>query len=315
MRKWIVYALLLGFALPLQAQRKQRPDRSAPANNDSLLFANVHYRLVGPWRGGRSGAVAGSYQHKNTFYFGATGGGVWKTNDGGSNWKNISDGFFGGSIGVVAVAPSNENIIYVGEGENTMRGNVSEGLGGMWRSDDGGRTWKNLGLHDGRHIVRILIDPRDPNTLWVAVMGHLFGPNKERGVYKSTDGGTTWHKTLFVNEQTGCSDLVMEPGNPRVLYAGCWQVIRTPYSMESGGPGSSLWKSTDAGETWTSMKTNKGLPKDVWGIVSVTVAPSNPNKLYALIENKEGGLFTSNDAGATWELTSNDNNIRQLPWY
>lgn len=315
MRNWIVYALFLGLALPLQAQRKQRPQQSTQPNNDSLLFAGVQYRLVGPWRGGRSGAVTGSFQHKNTFYFGATGGGVWKTTDGGSNWHNISDGFFGGSIGAVAVAPSNENIIYVGEGENTMRGNVSEGLGGMWRSDDGGRTWKNIGLHDGRHIVRILIDPRDPNTLWVAVMGHLFGPNKERGVYKTTDGGTTWHQTLFVNEQTGCSDLVMEPGNPRVLYAGFWHVIRTPYSMESGGPGSSLWKSTDAGETWTNIKENKGLPKGVWGIVSVTVAPSNPNKLYALIENKDGGLFTSDDAGNTWELTSNDNNIRQRAWY
>jgi photosystem II stability/assembly factor-like uncharacterized protein len=282
---------------------------------DSALFSKLKYRLVGPWRGGRSAAVTGSFKSKNTFYFGATGGGVWKTTDGGSNWKNISDKYFGGTMGAVAVAPSDEGIVYAGEGENTMRGNVSEGIGGIWKSEDGGKSWKNMGLKDGRHIIRILIHPKNPDIVWVAVMGHLFGPNTERGVFKTTDGGKTWKKTLFVNNQTGCSDLVMEPGNPSVFYAGTWRLTRTPYSLESGGEGSGLWKSVDGGETWTNMTTKKGLPKGDWGIVGVAVAPSNTDKLYALIENSSGGLFMSSDGGDTWQLQSSDNNIRQRAWY
>ncbi len=284
-------------------------------NKDSVFFSKVKYRLVGPFRGGRSAAATGSYKNKNTFYFGATGGGVWKTNDGGSNWKNITDKYFGGTIGAVAVAPSDESILYVGEGENSLRGNVAEGLGGMWRSDDGGKSWKNLGLKEGHHIVRIIVHPKDPNTVWVAVIGHLFGPHEERGVYKTTDGGKTWKKTLFVNNQTGCSDLVMEPGNPTVFYAGMWHVLRTPYSMESGGDGSGLYKSVDGGETWTNISAKKGLPKGTWGIVGVAVAPSNTDKIYSLIENAGGGLFVSNDGGESWTLASNDNNIRQRAWY
>ncbi|NDC77913.1 MAG: glycosyl hydrolase, partial [Chitinophagia bacterium] len=192
MRTTLILALLTGMALPVAAQRKTRSAALAPTttiDNDSILLSKVKYRLVGPWRGGRSGAVAGSYRNRTTFYFGATGGGVWKTADGGSNWRNITDKYYGGTMGAVAVAPSDENVIYVGEGENTMRGNVAEGLGGMWRSDDAGRTWRNLGLRDGRHIIRIVIHPRNPDIAWVAVMGHLFGPNTERGVYKTTDGG------------------------------------------------------------------------------------------------------------------------------
>jgi photosystem II stability/assembly factor-like uncharacterized protein len=259
--------------------------------------------------------VTGSYKNKNTFYFGATGGGVWKTTDGGNDWNNISDKYFGSSIGAVAVAPSDETIVYVGEGENTMRGNVSEGLGGMWRSDDGGKSWKNIGLKDGRHIIRIVIHPKNPDIVWVAVMGHLFGPNLVRGVYKTTDGGKTWKRTLFINDQTGCSDLVMEPENANVLYAGTWRLLRTPYSLESGGEGSGLWKSTDGGDTWTNISTKKGLPKGTWGIVGVAVAPSNTDKIYSLIENKDGGLYMSADGGDTWTLTSGDNNIRQRAWY
>src|SRR4030095_3776795 len=309
--------LLLSFAAFLSAQG-QRKNPTAPVNNvntDSQLLSKVKYRLVGPWRGGRSGAVTGSFKSKNTFYFGATGGGVWKTTDGGSNWKNISDKYFGSSIGAVAVAPSDESIIYVGEGENTMRGNVSEGLGGIWRTEDGGRTWQSKGLKDGRHIIRILIHPRNPDIVWAAVMGHLFGPNEERGVYKTIDGGKTWKKVLYVNNQTGCSDLVMEPGNPTTLYAGMWRVIRTPYSLESGGEGSGLYKSIDGGETWTNLTTKRGMPKGTWGIVGVAVAPSNTDKIYALIENSNGGMYMSADAGDSWTLTSSDNNIRQRAWY
>jgi photosystem II stability/assembly factor-like uncharacterized protein len=284
-------------------------------HNDSIYFATTHYRLVGPFRGGRSGAVAGSYKKKNEFYFGATGGGVWKTTDGGSNWKNISDKYFGGSIGAIAISQSDDAVLYVGEGENTLRSNVSEGLHGMWRSDDRGRSWKNIGLKDSRHITRIIIDPKNPDVVWVGVMGHLFGPNEERGIYKTTDGGKTWKHVLYVNNQTACSDLVMDPGNAAVLYAGMWRVCRTPYSMESGGTGSGLYKSTDAGETWVSISANKGLPKGVWGIVSVAVAPANTDKLYTLIENEKGGLFVSKDAGETWALVSQENEIRQRAWY
>ena len=314
MRKIILFCLLAGSALFTFSQPKG-PSTNVPSKEDSIFLSKVKYRLVGPWRGGRSAAVAGSYKNKNTFYFGATGGGVWKTTDGGSNWRNISDKYFGSSIGAVAVAPSDENILYVGEGENTMRGNVSEGLGGMWRTDDGGRTWKNIGLKDSRHILRIVIHPRDPNTVWVAAMGHLFGPNEERGVFKTVDGGKTWKKTLYVNSQTGASDLVMEPGNPAVFYAGTWRLIRTPYSLESGGEGSGLWKSVDGGDTWTNITSKKGLPKGIWGIVGVAVAPSNTDKVYALIENANGGMYMSNDGGQTWTLTSSDNNIRQRAWY
>ncbi|MFL5740729.1 MAG: WD40/YVTN/BNR-like repeat-containing protein [Flavisolibacter sp.] len=299
------------FSLYAPAQKKSVP--AAP--NDSVFFSKMKYRLVGPFRGGRSGAVAGSYRNKNVFYFGSTGGGVWKTTDGGSNWKNISDKYFGGSIGAVAVAPSDEDVVYAGEGENTMRGNVSEGLEGIWRSEDGGRTWKNIGLKDARHIVRIVVHPRNPDIVWAAVMGHLFGPNETRGIYKTIDGGKTWKKVLYVNSQTGASDLVMEPGNAEVLYAGMWRALRTPYSMESGGDGSSLWKSTDGGETWTNLSAKKGMPKGTWGIVSVAVAASNPDKVYALIENQNGGLFSSSDGGDSWTLASNDNNIRQRAWY
>ena len=316
MKKLLLMLGLLIFFAGMAQKNKKPIGPEAPVNTtDSALMKGVNFRLIGPFRGGRSAAVAGSFKNKNTFYFGATGGGVWKTTDGGSNWKNISDKYFGSSIGAVAVAPSDESVLYVGEGENSLRGNVSEGLGGMWRSDDGGKSWRNLGLKDTRHIVRIIIHPKNPDIVWVAAIGHLFGPNEERGVYKTTDGGKTWKRTLYVNNQTGISDLVMEAGNTQVFYAGTWRVIRTPHSMESGGEGSGLWKSTDGGETWANITTNKGLPKGTWGIVGVAVSPSNTDKLFALIEAEKGGLYTSNDAGETWMLTSSDNNIRQRAWY
>jgi photosystem II stability/assembly factor-like uncharacterized protein len=318
MRKFFLLFVFSWLMISATAQKAIKSASAAPAVpvlSEDQLLSKTKYRLIGPFRGGRSAAVAGSYKNRNTFYFGATGGGVWKTTDGGNNWNNISDKYFGSSIGAVAVAPSDESVVYVGEGENTMRGNVSEGLGGMWRSDDGGKSWKNIGLNDGRHIIRILVHPKNPDIVWVAVMGHLFGPNDERGVFKTTDGGKTWKKTLYINNQTGASDLVMEPGNPKVFYAGTWQLLRTPFSLESGGEGSGLWKSTDGGETWKNISTSKGLPKGVWGIVGVAVAPSNTDKIYSIIENANGGLYMSADGGESWTLTSGDNNIRQRAWY
>ena len=306
MQKVLLLIMVLAISTNSFSQKKQ--------NDDSVLLSKVKYRLVGPYRGGRSGAVAGDLNQKNTFYFGSTGGGVWKTIDGGSNWKNITDKYFGGSIGCVAVSPSDATVLYVGEGESTLRGNVSEGFG-IWRTDDGGRNWKNLGLKDTRHITRIVIHPKNPDIVWVAAIGHLFGPNEERGIFKTIDGGKTWKKVLYVNNKTGCSDLIMEPGNPSVLYAGTWRIQRTPYSMESGGEGGGLWKSIDGGDTWKNISAAKGLPKGLWGIVGVTVSPSNTDKIYALIENPSGGMFVSNDAGESWTQQSSDNNIRQRAWY
>ena len=311
MQKLLLLAATFSVALSSLAQKKQT---TVLNNDDSILMSKTKYRLVGPFRGGRSGAVTGDAKNKNTFYFGSTGGGVWKTMDGGSNWKNISDKYFGGSIGSVAVAPSDNTILYAGEGESTLRGNVSEGFG-IWRTDDGGRSWKNLGLKDTRHIIKIVIHPKNPDIVWVAAIGHLFGANDDRGIYKTMDGGKTWKKVLYVNNQTGCSDLMMEPGNPSVLYAGTWRIQRTPYSLESGGDGGGIWKSIDGGETWKNISANKGLPKGLWGITGITVAPSNTDKIYAIIENKDGGLFVSTDAGETWTLQSSDNSIRQRAWY
>ena len=311
MKRYLLFISSTFIATSLFAQKKTPV---VAVNTDSILLNKVKFRSIGPFRGGRSAAVTGDLKYKNTFYFGGTGGGVWKTIDAGSNWKNISDKFFGGSIGAVAVAPSDNTILYAGEGEPTLRGNVSEGFG-MWRTDDGGRNWKKIGLDDSRHIARIIIHPKNPDIVWVAAIGHLFGPNDERGIFKTIDGGKTWKKVLYVNSHTGCSDLIMEPGNPSILYAGTWRVQRTPYSLESGGDGGGIWKSVDGGETWKNMSANKGLPKGLWGITGITVSPSNTDKLYALIENKDGGLFVSNDAGESWTLQNSENIIRQRAWY
>jgi photosystem II stability/assembly factor-like uncharacterized protein len=296
-------------------QKKQDQKISTKINEDSILFSKVKYRLVGPFRGGRSGTVSGDYQDKNLFYFGATGGGVWKTIDGGSNWINISDKYFGGSIGSVSVSPSDPSVLYVGEGENTLRGNVSEGFG-MWRSDDGGRTWKNIGLKDTRHISRIVIHPKNPNIVWVAAVGHLFGDNEERGIFKTIDGGKTWKKVLFSDKSSGGIELVMEPGNASVLYASTWTVKRTPYSLESGGAGSALWKSVDGGDTWKKLNSTKGFPgKTIVGNIGIAVPAANPERVYALVESEKGGLLRSEDGGQSWTVVSTDANIRQRAWY
>lgn len=310
-----IYLISLLTCISVSAQNKVVPSSVVNDHPDSILFSKVAYRLVGPFRGGRSAAVAGDPKQKNTFYFGATGGGVWKTKDGGSNWRNISDKHFGGSIGSIAIAPSDPTIMYVGEGENTLRGNVSEGFG-MWRTDDGGRNWRHIGLKDTRHILRIVIHPKDPNTVWVAALGHLFGNNEERGIYKTIDGGKNWRKVLFADNQSGAFDLVMEPANPLVLYASTWTVKRTPYSLESGGKGSALWKSVNGGETWQKLNDTRGFPnKNLLGIIGIAIAPSNPDRVYAIVESQNGGLLRSEDAGKSWATVSTDANIRQRAWY
>ncbi|WP_299528687.1 glycosyl hydrolase [uncultured Lutibacter sp.] len=274
----------------------------------------MEWRNIGPYRGGRSAAVTGVANKANLFYFGATGGGVWKTTDAGNSWSNISDGFFGGSVGAVAVSESDNNVIYVGNGEVTVRGNVSSG-DGMWKSVNAGKTWEAIGLNNSRHIPRVRIHPKNSDIVFAAVLGDLYKPTSERGVYKSTDGGTNWRKVLFTNENAGAVDLIIDPTNPRILYASTWNVRRTPYSLSSGGEGSALWKSTDEGETWTDISSNEGLPKGIWGISGVTVSPLNSDIVWALIENEKGGIYKSTDAGKTWKLINSERKLRQRAWY
>ena len=282
---------------------------------DSALFDALSYREIGPFRGGRSAAVTGVPGKPNLFYFGATGGGVWKTNDGGRHWENISDGFFGGSVGAITVSKSDPNVLYAGGGEQTVRGNVSSGFG-LWKSEDAGKTWAFAGLPKSRHIPRIIVDPNDHDIVYAAVLGDLYKPTTERGVYKSSNGGKQWKKVLFANENAGATDLVIDPNNPRVLYASTWNVRRTPYSLSSGGPGSALWKSTDYGETWTEISTHKGFPEGTLGIIGVTVSQSNSERLWAMVEHKEhGGVYRSEDSGETWKLMNSDRSLRQRAWY
>ncbi len=279
------------------------------------LLASLEYRSIGPFRGGRVVAVAGDPVNAQVFYFGSTGGGVWRTNDGGQYWENISDGFFKrASVGALAVAPSDPNVIYVGMGETTIRGNVSHG-DGVYRSTDGGRSWTHLGLEDTRQIGRIRVHPENPDLLYVAALGHAHGPNSERGVFRSRDGGKTWEKILFLNEEVGSHDLALDPHNPRVLYAALWRARRLPHTLESGGEGCGLYKSTDGGDTWTDISRNKGLPSGLLGKIGVAVSGAQKDRVWAIVEAEDGAVFRSDDAGATWERLSEDKNLRKRPWY
>ncbi|TMQ71656.1 MAG: glycosyl hydrolase [Candidatus Eisenbacteria bacterium] len=304
--------LVLGFARPSPSSP---PVPRARAGRDSTdLLEALDWRSIGPYRGGRVTAVAGVPGQPLVYYLGATGGGVWKTVDGGAHWKNVSDGWFGaGSVGAIAVAPSDPNVVYVGMGESCIRGNVSQG-DGVYKSTDGGRTWTHLGLESTRQIGRIRVHPDDPQRLYVAALGHAFGPSPDRGVYRSKDGGATWQRVLFVNDSTGAVDLAMDPRNPRVLYAGFWQTMRTPWSLESGGRRSALYQSIDGGDTWRSL-TGHGLPKGPWGRVGVTASGARPDRVWAVIEADDGGLFRSDDAGASWQRVNDDRRLRQRAWY
>ena len=310
-----VVMFLLCFSLETSAAlKKKKPEKSEAPVFEQQLFNGMRYRNIGPFRGGRSAAVASVTGAERLFYFGSTGGGVWKTEDGGGSWENISDGFFGGSIGAVAVSEADPNVIYVGGGEKTVRGNVSSGHG-MWKSLDAGKTWKAIGLKDSRHISRIRVHPKNPELVYVAVMGHLSGPNDERGVYRSRDGGQTWERLLFVNREAGAVDLIMDPNNARVLYASTWRFIRKPYALESGGEGSALWKSTDGGDHWENISDHEGLPKGTWGINGICVSPANSERLWAIVEADKGGVFRSDDGGETWNKVNDERKLRQRAWY
>jgi photosystem II stability/assembly factor-like uncharacterized protein len=279
------------------------------------LLGSLRWRSIGPHRGGRVVAVAGHPTESHTFYFGGCAGGVWKTTDGGVYWENVSDGFFEtAAVGALAVAPSAPNVIYAGTGEACIRGNVSHG-DGVYRSDDGGRTWRNLGLKDTRHIGRVRVHPRDPDTVYVAALGHAWGPNRERGVFRSRDGGRTWEHVLFRSERAGAVDLSLDPGNPRLLVAAVWQAQRFPWGMASGGPDSGLWRSTDGGDSWAEISRHPGLPRGVLGRIGVAISPADGRRIYAVVEAEDGALFRSDDGGATWQRGSEEAGLRGRPWY
>lgn len=313
------------FASPVGAQgakgaaaTKPAAVRMAPAktasNFDSATFAALAWRNIGPFRGGRANAVAGIPSQPLVYFAGYTGGGLWRTDDAGINWRNISDGFFrSSSIGAIAIAPSDENVIYVGTGEHAVRGQSSTYGDGVYKSTDQGRSWKHIGLAFSRQISAVRVHPQNPEVVYVAVQGDRWKGTAERGVYRSTDGGKTWSQLLKgENLTSGPSDLAMDPTNPRILYAAMWDHQRMPWMVRSGGPGSGIWKSTDGGESWTRL--GEGLPK-LMGKIGVTVSPSSPDRLYAIIEAEAGGLYRSDDAGKSWRLMSGDRLIQTRSWY
>ncbi len=279
------------------------------------LLPPMEWRSIGPDRGGRSIAVAGHAERPFEYYFGATGGGLFKTTDGGSSWTEVTDGQVGSaSVGAVAMAPSDPDIVYIGMGEVQLRANVLQG-DGVYRSDDAGKSWRHLGLADTHAIGRIRIHPTDPDRVYVAALGHPFGPNPERGVFRTTDGGDTWEKVLFRDERTGAVDLVMDPVDPDVLYATLWQVYRKPWRLWSGGEGSGIFKSTDGGDTWSELTRNPGLPAGLLGKITVTVSGADPDRVWANVEAERGGLYRSDDGGRSWELVNGHRDIWQRAFY
>jgi photosystem II stability/assembly factor-like uncharacterized protein len=299
--------------------RAQRPSstptvlrQDAPAPNK---FKPLQYRLIGPYRGGRVTAVAGVAGQPLVYYFGATGGGVWKTTDGGANWEPMSDAAFKtGSVGGIGICDADPNVIYVGMGESPIRGNVSHG-DGVYKSIDAGRTWKHMGLEDTRQVSRVRVHPRNPDIVYVAALGHTYGPNEQRGIFRSKDGGRTWERILYRGDKAGASDLILDPTNANIMYAAFWEVYRKPWTLESGGPNGGIFKSTDGGDSWTELTRNAGLPKGLVGKIGVTVSPVNPERVWAIVEAEDGGVFRSDNGGRTWTRTSDERRLRQRAWY
>ena len=299
-------ALLCAFALTAPAQKI-----------DSSWYNHLKWRCIGPYRGGRSVAVCGIPDQPLTYYAGAAGGGLWKTIDGGSTWNSVSDSTFtSSSVGAVAVAPGNPNIVYVGMGETPMRGNISFG-DGIYKSPDGGATWKHMGLVNSNAIGAIVVHPHNPDLVYVAAQGKIWGPtpDKERGLFRSKDGGLTWQNVLRGDDSTGCVDVKMDPANPSILYASLWKAWRTPFLLSSGGAGSGLYKSIDGGDTWTLLSENPGMPKGPKGKIICTISPVDPDLLWAIVENEHYGVYASADGGKTWKIASTLNALTQRPWY
>ncbi|MEQ9300730.1 MAG: glycosyl hydrolase [Cyclobacteriaceae bacterium] len=270
---------------------------------------------LGPNRGGRSIAVAGHKDRPNEYYFGATGGGIWKTSSGGNQWSPVSDGQLNSSsVGAIAMAPSNGDVVYVGMGEAQLRGNVMQG-DGIYRSSDAGKTWAHIGLENSKAISKIVVHPDNDDLVYVAALGNPYAPNDERGVFKTKDGGQSWEKVLFKDDKTGAIDLVLDPSDPEIIYASFWEVYRKPWKLWSGGPGSSLYKSTDGGTSWVELTRNEGLPDGILGKMTLTVSPANSNRVYANIEAEKGGLYRSDDAGDTWLLVNDHRDLWQRSFY
>ena len=314
MRKQILFTVLIGL---LCSYMYAQPAKDSALNELNRYFKPVKWRSIGPFRGGRSVTSCGVPGNINTYYMGTTGGGLWKTEDMGISWNNISDGYFKtGTVGAITVAESDANVVYVGMGEHAVRGVMTHSGDGVYKSTDAGKTWKKMGLDLTRHISRIVVDPKDPNIVLVAAQGALYGTSVDRGIYKSTDGGEHWKKVLYIDEKTGCAELSMDMNNPRILYAAMWEHGRLPWKVISGGPGSGLYKSTDSGEHWEKM--TEGLPKEM-GKMAIAVCRSNSEKVYALIESDyekdAGGLYVSNNAGKTWSQVTNDHRLIQRAWY
>jgi photosystem II stability/assembly factor-like uncharacterized protein len=319
-------ALLLSLLpLALGAQTTRSAARTAPRREippvptgplvlDSAAFGAMRWREIGPARGGRSVAVAGSVQRPNEYWMGTTGGGVYKTTDGGQNWAAVTDAYFGGTIGAITVDPQNADNVWVGGGETDIRGNTAGG-DGLWRTKDAGKTWTMLGFKD-EHIAAIRVHPTNSDVVWFAVFGNPFQAGAQRGVFKTTDGGKTFTKTLFVNDSTGAIDIQLDPSNPNIIYAATWQAYRTSWSLSSGGPGSGIYKSLDGGVTWTNITRATGLPQTgVLGKIGLTISPAKPNRVWAIIEHDSGGVYRSDDAGATWSYINKDRKLRQRAWY
>jgi photosystem II stability/assembly factor-like uncharacterized protein len=282
---------------------------------DSTYFAGLEWRNIGPNRGGRSIASAGSPSRSLEYYFGATGGGLWKTTDGGLTWKPVTDGKLkSSSVSAVAVSESKPDIVYIGMGETEFRGNIMQG-DGVYRTGDGGKTWTNVGLAETQAIARVRVDRTDPDIVYVAALGHPYAPNSDRGVYRTLNGGKSWQRVLFRNDSTGAVDLVIDPNNPKIIYAALWQVYRTPWGMSSGGAGSGLFRSTDGGDSWAEITRNPGMPRGVTGKIGITVSAADSKRLYAIIEADSGGVFRSDDGGATWKLTNAERKLRQRAFY
>jgi photosystem II stability/assembly factor-like uncharacterized protein len=310
-------AALLGAATPLSSLLAQRtpPAAARPVTLDAGVLAAYRWRNIGPDRGGRSIAVSGVKGRPGEAYFGATGGGLWKTTDGGNNWFPVTDGQIkSASVGAVAVSETHPDIVFIGMGETCIRGNIMPG-DGVYRSTDGGKTWTHVGFSESDGIAKIRIHPTNPQIVFVASFGKYSVPSPERGLFKSTDGGRTWRKVLYRDDQTGAVDISIDPSNPNVIYAALWEAYRKEYQMSSGGPGSGLFKSTDGGETWTEITRNPGLPRGVVGRIGVSVSGANANRVYALVEHEQGGLYRSEDAGATWALINDRRAIRQRAFY
>src|SRR6266403_2148279 len=324
----VLFSVTLSFSQQKEGNPKvDAAQKNAPAASDSSakddkdkdeknegdpLFKGMKYRAIGPFRGGRSLTAAGIPGDPTIYYFGSTGGGVWKSTDAANTWSPIFDKDGAPSIGSIAVAVSDPNVVYVGTGEACIRGNISHG-DGVWKSVDAGKSWKNVGLKDSRAIGKVIVNPRNPDIVFVAALGHPFGPNAERGVFRTTDGGKSWDKVLYKDENTGAIDVAFDQQNPNILFASLWEARRTPWSLSSGGPGSGVYRSTDSGTTWKKLQEH-GLPKGPYGRIGLAVA-ANSDRVYAIIEAKEGGLYRSDDGGDSWNLVNGNHSLYQRPWY